>query len=154
MKKKLFLSLLVSVALLAQTDVKAVFSGTRQHVPSAVPITTPFQPSDKAAPHLVLDPKDYAAVAARVDVTLRKFATWGLNPKGLTLDNYQVEFVVVKGQMVGGVGVHDRTYLRLTCIPPPPLKPQSGDYDVELIAKYGGYPVAADALKLCDKAPD
>ena len=148
---------LLAVASLAlgfaqQPDVTGVFSGPRPHVPNPAnpAAVTAFQPSDKAAPAVVLDPKDFAGVVARVDATLRRYMAWGLNPKGLTLDNFDVEFVVVKGQAAGSVSVPDRDYLKVTY--QPPAGPRvSEEFDVSLIAKYGAYPTAREILSLPER---
>jgi len=148
--KRLLLGLVLTVALFAQapkTDVNAVFGGNRPHVPSDTPVTVSFQPSDAAAPRVELSTTDIAGVVARVDTTLRKFASWGLNPKGLTLDDFEVVFEVVKGDAKGGVGVPPKTYMKVTWVGPPA---KSESFDVALMAKYGAYPTATVILQLAD----
>ncbi len=116
---------------------------------SAMPISA--APKLKAKPvvaRVVSTNDEKLEALKKVDSTLNRFITWGLNPKSLTLNDFEVEFEVVKGDNKGGVGVGDKTYMKVTY----PLTGKSQSYDVWLIVSRGAYPAAVDILHLAEKS--
>jgi hypothetical protein len=101
--------------------------------------------------HDLIDSGAFPGIILEVGKTLERFKSWGLNPKGVSTEDFDFAFAIpVGGPGSAKVGFHPRPVL----VAQHNVTKRHNAYDVILMSVYGTYPTAVNMVSLATKTDD